>query len=112
MALQIPARSGPGARGKVRGKKEEVLAHLLVVLDRWEKVGKVLDGGGQGAAARFSGGFWARRSGLRAARGQGRARDGVSAGGASLEWRVDSELRARRRLGGAAAGFWGLWAGS
>ena len=51
MALQIPARSGPGARGEVRGKKEEVPAHLLVVLDRWEKVGKVLDGGGQGAAA-------------------------------------------------------------
>ena len=25
--------------------------HLLVVLDRWEKVGKVLDGGGQGSAA-------------------------------------------------------------
>src|SRR6185503_19377447 len=51
MALQIPMRSGPGARGEVRGKKEEVPAHLLVVLDRWEKVGKVLDGGGQGAAA-------------------------------------------------------------
>ena len=51
MALQILARSGAGVRGKVRGKKEEVLAHLLVVLDRWEKVGKVLDGGGQGAAA-------------------------------------------------------------
>ena len=51
MALQIPARSGPGAMGEVRGKKEEVPAHLLVVLDRWEKVGKVLDGGGQGAAA-------------------------------------------------------------
>ena len=50
MALQIPARSSPRARG-VRGKKEEVPAHLLVVLDRWEKVGKVLDGGGQGAAA-------------------------------------------------------------
>ena len=45
MALQIPARSGPGARGKDRGK-EEVLAHVLVVLDWWEKVGKVLDGGG------------------------------------------------------------------
>ena len=51
MALQIPARSVPGARGEVRGKKEEVPAHLLVVLDRWEKVGKVLDGGGQGEAA-------------------------------------------------------------
>ena len=50
MALQISARSGPGTRGEVRGKKEEVPAHLLVVLDRWEKVGKVLDGGGQGAA--------------------------------------------------------------
>ena len=51
MALQIPARSVPRARGEVRGKKEEVPAHLLVVLDRWEKVGKVLDSGGQGAAA-------------------------------------------------------------
>ena len=62
MALQIPARSGPGARGKVRGKKEEVLAHLLVVLDRWEKVGKVLDGGGQGAAAEVQ---WRRGSPVR-----------------------------------------------
>ena len=51
MALQIPARSGPGARGEVGGKKEEVPTHLLVVLDWWEKVGKMLDGGGQGAAA-------------------------------------------------------------
>jgi hypothetical protein len=41
----------PWGEGEVRGKKEEVPAHLLVVLDRWEKVGKVLDGGGQGAAA-------------------------------------------------------------
>ena len=63
MALQIPVRSGPGARGEVRGKKEEVPAHLLVVLDRWEKVGKVLDGGGQGAAARFSGEGLATRGG-------------------------------------------------
>ena len=36
MALQIPARSGPGTRGEVRGKKEEAPAHLLVVLDRWK----------------------------------------------------------------------------
>ena len=48
---------------EVRGKKEEVPAHLLVVLDRWEKVGKVLDGGGQGAAARFSGEGLATRGG-------------------------------------------------
>ena len=62
MALQIPARSVPGARGEVRGKKEEVPAHLLVVLDRWEKVGKVLDGGGQGAAAEVQ---WQRGSSVR-----------------------------------------------
>ena len=51
MTGRIPARFVAGGEGEVKGKKEEVHAHLLVVLDRWEKVGKVLDGGGQGAAA-------------------------------------------------------------
>ena len=48
--------------------------YLLVVLDRWEKVGKVLDGGGQGAAARFSGEGLATRGGWSASRAQGGAR--------------------------------------
>ena len=62
MTGRILARFVAGGEGEVRGKKEEVPAHLLVVLDRWEKVGKVLDGGGQGAAAEVQ---WRRGSPVR-----------------------------------------------
>ena len=49
-ALQIPARSGPGVEGEVR-EKEEVLAHLLVVWDRWEMVERVVVVGGKGRSS-------------------------------------------------------------
>ena len=69
MALQIPVRSGPGARGEVRGKKEEVPAHLLVVLDRRQgEAGKLcgpkveLARGSRGSEKVWSGGFTAASS--------------------------------------------------
>ena len=58
--LQIPARFGPGARGEVRGKKEEVPAHLLVVLDRWEKVGRCSTAVDRERRRRFNGGEFLR----------------------------------------------------
>jgi len=61
-ALQIPARSGPGGEGEVRGKKEEVPAHLLVVLARWEMVERMVVGGEgrslSGEGVLVARGFW------------------------------------------------------
>ena len=45
-------RSGPGGEGEVRGKKEEVPAHLLVVLARWEMVERmVVDSEGRSSSS-------------------------------------------------------------
>ena len=111
-----PGEVRPWGEGEVRGKKEKVPAHLLVVLDRWEKVRKVLDGGGQGAAAEVQ-----RRRGspvrdwrqgeagelrgptVELARGSARAEEGCSGGSAvassSPELRMDGGSVLRRRSG-------------
>jgi hypothetical protein len=56
-------------------------------------------------------GNWSRRSGRGAALGRGKAIGGGCRGGAAMQWRLRGGVELAGVSSGAAAAFWGVWAG-
>ena len=99
-------RRGLG-RGNARGRRRAPLGGLGRPRG-WSELGRRRRAAALGAretAARLLWWDWARRRGLRAARGRGGADSGVCVGGEGLQGVVDSELRAHWSSGGAAMVF-------